>query len=186
MASDAAGKYAPEPGQAQPHTGSVRPAVVLDFLERAGWSAGEVFFATLLAGGLPTGDVIGLPWKYSLVLALGAAVSSVLLTLGQYVAKLTDLSGLNPPWLRFWADLAIRLVKTFVASVVGSVVAAHPFDIVTFNWTSALNVAVLAVLAALGKCLLARGAGGTSAGAVPTPSTLPTPTYLAAVRPPRP
>jgi len=25
-------------------------AVLLDFLERAGWSAGEIFFATLLAG----------------------------------------------------------------------------------------------------------------------------------------
>ena len=156
--------------------------VLADFLERAGWSAGQVFFATLLAGGTSV-TVASLPWKYASVLALSAAVASVVLTAIQYVAKWTNLP--------FWQDMLVRLAKTFLASLAASFAAAHPFDIVTFNWTTALNVAAVAVLAALGKGLLARGSSVVSAAdhAAPVqatttsnPSTLPANTYLAAVR----
>ncbi len=51
-------------------------------------------------------------------------------------------------------------------SLAGSFAAAHPFNIVTFNWTTALNLAALATLTALGKGLLARGSA-------PAPSTSP-------------
>jgi hypothetical protein len=189
-------------------------AVVLDFLERAGWSAGEVFFATLLAGGTAA-SVTNLPWAYSLTLAVSAAVSSIILTALQYLAKQTNLS--------FWPDLLVRLAKTFLGSLSASFAAAKVFDIATFHWSAALNVAVLATLAALGKGLLARqpailvtpagapvsvptgapvsvpaGAPATApAGAaapaeataapVPAaqanPSTLPTHTYVEAVKP---
>jgi len=159
-------------------------AVLLDFLERAGWSAGQVFFATLLAGGT---SVANLPWKYSSTLAISAGVSSMILTAIQYLTRTTDLS--------FWPDLIVRLAKTFLASLAGSIVAAGVFDITKFNWTTALNIAILATLTALGKGLLARGqaafapkappAGGSAEAAVAekaTPSTLPTGTYEHAVR----
>ena len=145
-------------------------AVVLDFLERAGWSAGEVFFATLLAGGT-TATVANLPWSYSLTLALSAAVSSVILTALQYLAKQTNLA--------FWPDLLVRLLKTFLGSLSASFAAAKVFDVTTFHWSAALNVAVLATLAALGKGLLARqpaplvapAAPGTAGGAGPAGTT---------------
>ncbi|GIE75550.1 hypothetical protein Aph02nite_15000 [Actinoplanes philippinensis] len=147
-------------------------AVVLDFVERAGWSAGQVFFATLLAGGV--GSVIDLPWKYSLTLAVSAFVSSVILTAVQYLSKLTNLA--------FWPDLLTRLSKTFLASLSGSMVAGV-FDITTFDWESALNVAFLATVASLAKGLLAREPAAAN-GQVPpgaSPSTLPMGTYREAV-----
>ena len=166
-------------------------AVVLDFLERAGWSAGEIFFATLLAGGTSV-SVANLPWTYSLTLAFSAAVSSIILTAVQYLAKQTNLS--------FWPDLIVRLLKTFLGSLSASFAAAKVFDVTAFHWSTALNVAALATLAALGKGLLARqpappAAAGTAtpAGATPAaapaavpaaqanPSTLPTHTYVEAV-----
>jgi hypothetical protein len=162
-------------------------AVVLDFLERAGWSAGEVFFAILLAGGTAT-TVTSLPWKYALTLAASAAVASIVLTAIQYLGRLTNLS--------FWPDVLVRLAKTFLSSLAASF-GADLFDVTKFHWTTALNVAVLATLAALGKGLLAREpgalkqstvttpAGTTTAPAVPTqpsPSTLTPETYAEAAR----
>jgi len=171
-------------------SGSKVKAVVLDFLERAGWSAGQVFLATLLAGGTAA-SVANLPWKYSSTLALSAAVSSMILTAIQYLTRTTDLP--------FWPDLLIRLAKTFLASIAASIVASGVFDVTAFNWTTALNVAVLATLTALAKGLLARGqavlspgairpapeAGQPAPAAVPerqSPSTLPIDTYEDAVR----
>lgn len=154
--------------------------VVLDFLERAGWTAGQVFFATLLAGGTLI-SVANLPWRYASVLALSAGVASVVLTALQYLGQ----------WLagkqitNFWLDLLIRLAKTFLASLAGSFAAAHPFDVTTFHWTTALNLAAVAAITALGKGLLAGGSAPVAAAqvAVPaetrTPSTLPTGDYLA-------
>lgn len=149
-------------------------AVVLDFVERAGWSAGQVFLATLLAGG--AGSVVDLPWRYSLTLAVSAFLASLLLTAVQYLSKLTDLA--------FWPDLLARLAKTFLASLSGSMVAGA-FDVTTFDWESALNVAFLATVAALGKGLLAREPAAPN-GQVPpgaSPSTLPMGTYREAVDP---
>lgn len=162
-------------------------AVLLDFLERAGWSAGQVFFAVLLAGGT-TASVANLPWKYASILAVSAAVSSIILTALQYGARITDLP--------FVPDLLVRLVKTFLASLAGSIVAAGVFDIMKFHWGTALNVAFLATLVALGKGLLARQpvapaptpAATTGAAPAPaavmrtSPSTLATETYTEAVQ----
>ena len=152
-------------------------AVLLDFLERAGWSAGQVFFATLLAGGT---SVANLPWKYSSTLAISAGVSSMILTAIQYLTRTTDLP--------FWPDLIVRLGKTFLSSLAASIVAAGVFDVTRFNWTTAFNVAILATLTALGKGLLARGQATLAprTDAAPagkaTPSTLPTTTYEDAIR----
>src|SRR4051794_35491731 len=97
-------------------------AVLLDFLERAGWSAGEVFFATLLAGGTAV-SVANLPWTYSLTVAFSAAVSSVVLTAVQYLAKQTNLS--------FWPDLLVRLLKNFLGSLSAAFPAPQGFDVTT-------------------------------------------------------
>jgi len=160
--------------------GSKWKAVLLDFLERAGWSAGQVFFATLLAGGTAA-SVTNLPWKYSSTIALSAAVSSVILTALQYATKLTDLP--------FWPDQLVRLAKTFLGSLAAVILTSGVFDITTFHWNTALNVAFLATITALGKGLLAREhiavapATGGQPAATPrsSPSTLSMPTYLDAV-----
>ncbi|BEL07778.1 hypothetical protein Q0Z83_059690 [Actinoplanes sichuanensis] len=147
-------------------------AVVLDFVERAGWSAGQVFVATLLAGGV--GSVINLPWKYALTLAVSAFVSSLVLTAVQYLSKLTNLA--------FWPDLLVRLAKTFLAALSGSMVAGA-FDITSFDWESALNIAFVATVGSFGKGLLAREPAAPN-GQVPpgaSPSTLPMGTYREAV-----
>ncbi|BCB76688.1 hypothetical protein GCM10022251_50400 [Phytohabitans flavus] len=155
-------------------------AVLLDLLERAGWSAGQVFVATLLAGGATATATAGsLPWKYALTLALSAAVSSVILTLIQYASHTTKLS--------FWPDLLVRLGKTFLATLAASIAAANVFNIMTFDWNAALNLAFLATLTALGKGLLARENVAAQPGAAPapaqsSPSTLPTATYTEATR----
>jgi hypothetical protein len=157
-------------------------AVVLDFVERAGWSAGQVFFATLLSGGAAVA-VGNLPWRYALTIGGSAAVASVVLTAIQYLAKATDLP--------YWADVVVRLAKTFLGSLAASFAATQVFNVTTFHWTAALNVAALATLTALGKGLLARGQSTTApavAGqaAVPaprtSPSTLTMGTYLQAVK----
>jgi hypothetical protein len=163
--------------------------IVLDFVERAGWSAAQVFVATLLAGGTAVAAG-GVPWRYAAVLALSAVVVSAVLTAIQYVAQLADLSRLGlGRTATFWLDMLIRLAKTFLTSLAASFAAAHPFDVVSFDWPTALNVATLAALGALGKGLLARGsdtgatATGTAApaGGMMSPSTLPTDTYSKAV-----
>lgn len=153
-------------------------AVLLDILERAGWSAGQVFFATLLAGGTAS-TVANLPWKYAATIAVGAAVSSVLLTVLQYLARMTDLT--------FWPDMLVRLAKTFIASLAASMAAGSVFNVTTFEWESALNVAVLATITALGKGLLARERptpagtpGAPAAESQASPSTLPLDTYIEA------
>lgn len=121
--------------------------VLLDFVERAGWSAGQVFFATLLAGGT-TVSVANLPWAYALTISASAALASVLLTALQYLTRTTNLS--------FWPDVAVRLGKTFIASLLASIATAGVFNAITFDWTTALNIAFVTTLTALGKGLLAR------------------------------
>jgi hypothetical protein len=158
-----------------------RRAVLFDFLERAGWSAGQVFFATLLAGG-STVSAADLPWRYALTLALSAALLSVILTAVQYA---------NETWknLSFWPDLGVRMAKTFLGSFGASAIADGVFDVTTFHWSTAFNIAVVATISALGKGLLARepagatpesGSGGATSA---NPSTLPIETYLRAVGP---
>jgi hypothetical protein len=147
-------------------------AVALDFIERGGWSAGQVFFATLLTGGIAT--VADLPWKEAITLAVSAFVSSVILTGIQYLSKQTNLP--------FWPDLLVRLGKTFLSSLSASILAGA-FDVTTFDWETAFNVAFLATLASFGKGMLAREPAAPN-GQVPpdaSPSTLPTGTYREAV-----
>jgi len=123
---------------------------ILDYLERAGWTAGQQFFAVLLATGA-AGAVAGvadLPWKLATSMAVGAAIISLVTTAVQYAAGQTGGG--------FWKDLGWRLGKTFLASLGASFGADKAFNVLEFDWTGALDLAVLATLGALGKGLLAR------------------------------
>ncbi|MGZ5401064.1 MAG: holin, partial [Nocardioides sp.] len=57
----------------------------------------------------------------------------------------------------FWLDLTLRLIKTFIASFLGTV-GAMQFNVLTFDWSNALNLAAIAALSALAKGFLASGA----------------------------
>jgi hypothetical protein len=138
---------------------SAMKARILDALERAGWSAGQTLVVVLLTTGALT-DMRNLSWGFALGTAGGAFVFSALATLLLYVSKLAPGC--------FWADLGLRLAKTFVAALLGAIEADY-FDAFTFDWKAALNIAVLATLGALGKGLLARQE--TAYGN--NPSTLP-------------
>ena len=172
VASTAAAVAVPAAGAAPGHTGTAptqgavaghRTAIVADFLERAGWSAGEQFFAVLLTTSTVT--VAGLPWASATVTAVGAAVISLLTTLVEYLV---------PPLRRanYWTELALRLGKTFISSLFGAMAAQAAFGFLHLSWTTALNLAAVATLGALGKGLLARNSVGA-----PNASTLSAATY---------
>lgn len=140
--------------------------VIWDFVERAGWSAGQQLVSVLLAAGT-AGAVLELPWALAAAMAGGAAVASVVTTAIQYLSKLTNLS--------FWPDLLIRLTKTFLASLAGSF-GADAFNVLIFNWSEALGIAVLATLGALGKGMLARQEGPGNTPSTLSPAMYPAPT----------
>jgi len=141
---------------------------ILDALERAGWSAGQTLVVVLLTSGTVI-DIQHLNWGFALGTAVGAFLVSVLATFLMYLSQLPQGS--------FWVDLGFRLVRTFVAALIGAIGAEY-FDAFTFDWNAALNIAVLATLGALGKGLLARqeSDGGNN------PSTLPPVTYSLAAQ----
>jgi hypothetical protein len=141
-----------------------------DLMERAGWTAGQQFLAVLLATSAAD-SAVDLPWKLASSMAAGAAIVSVATTLLQYVSGLTTLD--------FWQDVLVRLVKTFLASLIASF-GADAFDAWSFDWSGAIDLAVVATLGALGKGLLARG---PSAAAQGNPSTLPPSTYTLVIAP---
>lgn len=162
-ASDPAPDPGTKPGEAP------RWPNLWDFVERAGWSAGQQFAAILLAAGT-AGSVLQLPWALAAAMAAGAAVVSLVATA---VQKLTEkLSGRSAHSFR--SDLWIRLGKTFLVSLGASFGAEHAFNVLTFNWSEALGIAALTTLGALGKGMLARQEGNGD-----NPSTL-RPTLYAA------
>jgi hypothetical protein len=146
-------------------------AILMDFVERAAWTAGQAFLAVLLATGGPVSGV-DLPWGLALTMAGGAALGSLITTGIQYLTRLTNLS--------FWPDLFIRLAKTFLSSLLGSI-GAGAFNILTFDWSSALDLALITTLASLGKGLLSRQPDGNQ-GDEMNPSTLHPKLYALAVR----
>jgi hypothetical protein len=139
-------------------------AILTDFLERAGWSAGEQFFAVLLTTTTIV-SVAELPWATASVVAVGAAIISILTTFVEYAS--TPLRQAN-----YWTELALRLLKTFAASLLGAMSAEAVFNFLHFGWIAALNLAAVATIGALGKGLLARNSLGR-----PNASTLSVGTY---------
>jgi hypothetical protein len=149
----------------------VRP-VVRDFAERALWTGGQQFVAVLLTTSTTSG-VIDLPWRIALSTAAGAMGVSLLTTALQYLPVLRRSVGKS-----FALDLALRLAKTFLASFLGTI-GAMQLDVLTFSWSNALDLAVVATVGALAKGFLAAGPGIAN-----NPSTLPGRTYAAVYAPP--
>ena len=137
--------------------------ILEDFLERAFWTAGQQFFSVLLGVAATVTatqtTVVDLPWKLACATALGAAVVSLGTTAVQYLTKLTPKAEGH-----FWFDLAVRLAKTFISSLLGSMAGVKVFDVRDFDWQNAFELAVIATLTALGKCFLARGPGSADNG----------------------
>lgn len=144
--------------------------ILADFVERAGWTAGQQFFAVLLATSSTATGVIDLPWQLAFVTSVGAGVATLVGTAAQYLARATDLG--------FWADQLLRLAKTFLSSLVGSGMAVAA-GVLPSSWPAALDLAALATLSAFAKGLLARRQD--DGGGRLTPSTLATSTYERAV-----
>jgi hypothetical protein len=134
-------------------------SITADVLERAGWTAGQQFLAVALATG-SAARVVDLPWTAVLTTAAVAAIASAVMTAIQYLLNRTDLA--------FWPDLLVRLAKTFLASLAGSL-AGDAFGVLAADWRDALGLAVVATLGAVAKGLLARH---SATGAAATPSTL--------------
>lgn len=152
-------------------TTPTRPrAIALDFAERAGWTAGQQFTAVLLTttGGA---ELVDLPWGLALLTSFGAALASLATTAVLYVPAVAARIRSS-----YWRDVVVRLVKTFLSSLAGSVLAVVLVD--DFDWVAALDLAAIATLQSLAKGLLARGPGDLDDGGRPsTPSTLANATY---------
>lgn len=104
---------------------------VVDPLERAG----RTFIQQLSVLLLPTigaGVLVGHQWAIAADSALFAALISIL----------TSVLTFKVPALSAPLDLALRCVKTFVQSFLGSLVAAHVLSVVHADWKGALAVAV--------------------------------------------
>jgi len=149
-----------------------RPLSVLaDILERAGWTAGQVFCAVLLTTSSPTIGTIELPWRLSLVMSSGAAATSVVTSVLLYAGRVVRL--------RYWADIGVRLAKTFIAALVGAY-AASLADVFAFDWGAALDLAVVTTVTAMAKGLLARQTSSSPDNPA-NPSTLPPLVYRSAM-----
>lgn len=137
------------------------PDFIKDAAERAGWTAGQQFFAVLVAAALSgVIRVAGLPWALALATSAGALIVSALLTALQYLGGLSQLP--------FWLDALTRIGKTFVASLVGTL-GSGLVDVREVHWHAALEVAFIAAIVAAGKVFVAPNAHMSG-------STLSTPT----------
>jgi r1t holin len=168
-ATSPSGSTTTPPPAPQPASASDR---IKDLLERAVWTAGQQFFTVLLATN-PKSGFINLPYKVALATAAGAAFVSALTTLVLYIGDLSKKVSGN-----FWLDTCLRLAKTFIASLLATI-GAMQFNVLTFDWSNALDIAVVATLTAAAKCFLAAGPGPSTRGESDqrNPSTVQTAAY---------
>lgn len=133
----------------------------IDLFERASSSAVQQALTVVLASGTTIVTILGMPWALILLTAATAFVVSIVTTVLQYMAGLTNLS--------FYPDLGLRVAKTFLASLLGFM-TADGANVLNISWVHALDVATIAAVLALAKAYLARGATGTASLAVPAPT----------------
>lgn len=142
-----------------------------DIGERALSSAGEQFLVVILAAGSVL-SLAGLPWKFALATSAGAFIISALLSIAQF-----SVGGVT---VSYWADIAIRVVKTFAASLLATMTAGtdalnNVVDVTTVPWLTALNVSALAAFVTLVKCVLAGTGRATGASLLRHPAELANP-----------
>jgi len=74
----------------------------------------------------------------------------------------------TPTTKRFLIDLGERVVATFAASLLAIALAAQPFNVLEFDWGSALTVSVSAAFLTLLKGLVAQHTGPTDGAGLGT------------------
>lgn len=135
---------------------------VLDPLERAGRTFLQQFVVILLATG-DAGLLVTQNWAFAADSAGFAAVVSVL----------TSVLTFKVQTLPAAADLALRVAKTFVQSLLGTLAASHITSVAHADWKGALAIAVPVALTALLTGLLALAQPGTNgASFLPAGATL--------------
>jgi len=82
----------------------------------AGWLVGRRALLRRAAHDLHGGHSRGLPWASASVMAVGAAIISILTTAVEYASKPLKQAS-------YWNELALRLVKTFASSLLGAMTA---------------------------------------------------------------
>lgn len=126
-------------------------AYVVDPLERAARTFAQQFSVMLLASG-SAGLLVTQSW---LVAADSAGFAAL-------VSVLTSVLTFKVPTLPDWADLALRVVKTFLQSFVGTLTAANILSVSHTDWKGALAVAVPVAMSAFVTGLAALAMAGTN------------------------
>lgn len=124
---------------------------VADPLERASRTFLQQFTVLLLATG-SAGLMVHQSWLVALDSASFAAA----------VSLLTSVLTFKVPALPNWADLLLRVAKTFVQSFIGTLTAANVLSVSHADWRGALAVAVPVALSALLTGLAALAIPGTN------------------------
>lgn len=129
-------------------------AYVLDPLERAAKTFVQQLLVTLLAidGAGHLGILVQQNWLLALDAAGFAAAMSIL----------TSVLTFKVPPLNAYADLALRVVKTFLQSFVGTVAAANVLSLTHVDWRGALALALPVAGSALLTGIAALGIPQTS------------------------
>lgn len=126
-------------------------AYVVDPLERAGRTFAQQFTVLLLASG-SAGLMVSQNWLVAVDSAGFAAVISVL----------TSVLTFKVPVLPDWADLGLRVAKTFLQSFVGTVTAANVLSVSHADWKGALGIAIPVAMTALLTGIAALAVPGTN------------------------
>jgi hypothetical protein len=113
---------------------------VYDVLERAGKSFLQVGVGVAFLSVTPDNMFSPAAWYQAVGVGLGAALVSVVLSLVTWKVR---------P-LGYWPDIAIRMVRTFLGSLVASWGATvGPFDVFHFSWHDSLALAFSVMIASL-------------------------------------
>lgn len=122
------------------------PRTVIDMFDRAGRTTLQQFLVIAFAGIPAVGSVTHLAWYEALGVGVGAGVLSILMSLLSW----------KVPVLSFWPDVLVRMVRTFVQSLVASI-GAGAFNVFTANWGALLTIALATSALSLASSLLVSG-----------------------------
>lgn len=137
--------------------------VALDVVERVLSTFAQAFLAAIIV----TSPGQRVSWTDAAAIAAFAAAAS-LLTSG--VTALTTLKVSNP-----YLDLLERALVTFLQTLVGLVAAAGTISALSFDWTTAVKLSLIAAGAALLKGLAGLANKDTLGASVFVPKALPAP-----------
>lgn len=130
------------------------PRPALDVLDRAARTTLQQFIIVAFAAIPAVGSITRVAWYEALGVGIGAGILSILMSLLSW----------RVPVLPYWPDVAVRMARTFVQSLVASVVAGA-FNIFTADWGNLLTLALAAAMASLATSLATSSVKGVDASA---------------------